>query len=187
MKLIQIVKRLKYNIYLKRQYKFLDQMHIKYGKNLKLYNVTFDNVYGAAISIGDNCTLTNCTILAHDASPRPFMPYTRVGKVQIGNNCFIGHRAIILPNVTIGDNVIVGAGSVVTKDTPPNSVIAGAPAKVISSTSDYIQKVSSDIESGKTIIACAPNSEEFLRLLGELDVNEYAYSTNRDKKQFNQK
>ena len=157
-------------------------MHIKYGKNLKLYNVTFDTVYGAAISIGDNCTLTNCTILAHDASPRPFMPVTRVGKVRIGNNCFIGHSAIILPNVTIGDNTIVGAGSVVTKSTPPNSVLGGVPARILCNTSDFIQKVNNDIEDGKKVITCASDSEEFLQLLGELEANEYAYSTNRDKK-----
>lgn len=181
-KLIQIIKKAKYSFYLKRQYKRLDKMHIRYGKNLKLYNVTFDTVYGAAISIGDDCTLTNCTILAHDASPRPFMPVTRVGKVQIGNNCFVGHSAIILPNVTIGDNTIVGAGSVVTKSFPPNSVLGGVPARLLCSTSNFIQKVSSDIEDGENVITCASDSEEFLQLLGELDANEYAYSTNRDKK-----
>ena len=52
-------------------------------------------------------------------------------KTSIGKQCFIGARAIILPGVSIGDHVIVGAGSVVTKDVPPNCIVAGNPAKII--------------------------------------------------------
>jgi exopolysaccharide acyltransferase PssR len=52
-------------------------------------------------------------------------------KTSIGKQCFIGARSIILPGVTIGDHVIVGAGSVVTKDVKPNCIVAGNPAKII--------------------------------------------------------
>jgi len=52
-------------------------------------------------------------------------------KTNIGKNCFIGARSIILPGVSIGDHVIVGAGSVVTKDVKSNCIIAGNPAKII--------------------------------------------------------
>lgn len=51
--------------------------------------------------------------------------------VRIGNNCFIGNCAIILPGVTIGDEVVVGAGAVVTKNVPSHTIVAGNPAKVI--------------------------------------------------------
>lgn len=54
---------------------------------------------------------------------------------------FIGHSAIVLPNVNIGDDVIIGAGAIVTKDIPPNSVVAGVPARVICSTDDYRGKI----------------------------------------------
>lgn len=64
-------------------------------------------------------------ILSHD--------YTRslYTDTQIGNYCLIGARAIILPGVNIGDHVVVGAGAVVTQDVPPNSLVAGNPAKII--------------------------------------------------------
>ncbi|MES1038116.1 acyltransferase [Peribacillus simplex] len=61
------------------------------------------------------------------------------GKIKIGNNTFIGNDAIILPGVTIGDNCIIGAGSVVTRSIPSNSVAAGVPAKVLRSIQEYLE------------------------------------------------
>ena len=58
----------------------------------------------------------------------------RYGRIKIGNNCFIGCRSILLPGVTIGDNSIIGAGSVVTKDVPSGEVWAGNPARFIKTT-----------------------------------------------------
>lgn len=74
-------------------------------------------------------------ILSHDFSTRRHSETTEIGKC-----CFIGCASIILPGVKIGDHVIVGAGSVVTKDVPPCSIVAGNPAKVIKKnimTTDY--------------------------------------------------
>ncbi len=62
------------------------------------------------------------------------------GKIVIEDNCNIGVNSIILPNVTIGRNCIIGAGSVVTKDIPPNSIAAGNPAKVIGDVENYFEK-----------------------------------------------
>ena len=72
--------------------------------------------------MGDNCIIsTNVKILAHDASTGRFaVHYSKVGCVNIGNNCFIGSGSIVLCNVNIGDNCIIGAGSVVSKDIPAN-------------------------------------------------------------------
>lgn len=64
-------------------------------------------------------------VLSHDMC-REMRAITTIGK-----KCFIGANAIIMPGVTIGDEVIVGAGSVVTKDIPSNSIVGGNPAKVI--------------------------------------------------------
>jgi maltose O-acetyltransferase len=54
-----------------------------------------------------------------------------IGKVKIGNNCWIGAHAVILKDVDLGDGCVVGAGAVVTKSFPAGSVIAGVPAKLI--------------------------------------------------------
>ncbi len=62
------------------------------------------------------------------------------GPIEVMNNVFIGCDSIILPNIRIGNNVIIGAGSVITKDIPDNSVVAGNPAKVISTFERYIEK-----------------------------------------------
>lgn len=61
--------------------------------------------------------------------------------IIIGNNCFFGNYAIVLPGVTIGDNCIIAAGAVVTKDVPSNSVVGGVPARVIKSFGEYQDKV----------------------------------------------
>lgn len=56
---------------------------------------------------------------------------TRTAPIIIGNNCWIGGGAILLPGVTIGDNVVIGAGSVVTKDIPSNTIACGNPCRVV--------------------------------------------------------
>ena len=62
------------------------------------------------------------------------------GKVTIGDNVFIGMNTVILKGVTIGNNVIIGAGSLVNKDIPDNSVVAGNPARVITTVDAYLEK-----------------------------------------------
>lgn len=93
------------------------------------------------VEIGDDVTITNSTILTHDASTKLDLDYSRVGAVKIGNRVFIGYGTIILPNVKIGNDVIIGAGSVVTKDVPDDSVAVGNPARVIGKRSEYIEKI----------------------------------------------
>jgi acetyltransferase-like isoleucine patch superfamily enzyme len=91
-------------------------------------SVRFDKTYPVGIHVGAETYIAfDAAILAHDTTRRIYL-HTRIGR-----HCFIGARSIILPGITIGDESVVAAGSVVTKDVPPNSVVAGNPAKVIRS------------------------------------------------------
>lgn len=75
-----------------------------------------------AKSLGDNCTIFQQVTIGYSRGEIP----------TVGDNCVVCCGAKILGNVTIGNNVIIGANAVVTHDIPDNSVVAGAPAKVIS-------------------------------------------------------
>lgn len=94
------------------------------------------------IKIGSDVTLSgNVTFVTHDGGVGLFRdkyPGINVyGEIFIGNRVFIGVNSIILPGVTIGDNVVIGAGSVVTRDIPSNVVAAGVPARIIKSIDEY--------------------------------------------------
>ncbi|GAI46775.1 unnamed protein product, partial [marine sediment metagenome] len=72
---------------------------------------------------------------------REEVPDIRVfGPIIIEDNCIIGQGAILLPNIRIGRNSIVGAGSVVISDVPPNSIVMGVPARAISSIHKYKER-----------------------------------------------
>ena len=93
------------------------------------------------ISIGNHVTLApRVHVLAHDASTKLFLDYTRVSNVTIGDNVFVGAGTIVLPGVTIGSNVVIGAGSVVSQDIPDNSLAMGNPARVVKSLDDYLNR-----------------------------------------------
>lgn len=86
----------------------------------------FDKTHTAGIHVGAQTYIAfEAYILAHDMT-RAWKPHT-----YIGENCFIGGRAMILPGVRIGNGCIVGSGAVVTKDVPDNCVVAGNPAQII--------------------------------------------------------
>lgn len=93
------------------------------------------------ITIGDDVTMSiRVTVMAHDASTKKTLGYTKIGQVHIGNHVFIGANSTILPGVTIGDYAVVGAGSVVTHDIPARTVVAGVPAKKICSVNEYAER-----------------------------------------------
>ena len=86
------------------------------------------------IKIGKNClfgpNVTLCTT-GHPISPNHRMDGMYSFPIKIGDTCWIGANVIVLPGVTIGDNTVIGAGSVVTKDIPANVVAAGNPCRVL--------------------------------------------------------
>ena len=87
------------------------------------------------ITIGDGAFIGHNVVIAtlnHDFDPKE-RSTTHPSKVVIGKNVWIGANATVVPGVTIGDNSIIAAGAVVTKDVPPNVIAGGVPAKVIKS------------------------------------------------------
>ena len=114
------------------------------GKNNRIYIRSF-GTEPYLVKIGNHCTITaGVKLITHDGGAWVFrqeIPDLNVfGRIEIKDNCFIGIGSIILPNVRIGPNSVVGAGAVVTKDVAPNTVVAGVPAHVICSTEEYKEK-----------------------------------------------
>jgi len=146
MKLIIRIKKLYTKIQYQRRRKYIQGLvdkGLKLGKNVDIIDsFFFDPSHCFLISIGNNCTICpNVRIIAHDASTKKFLGYTKIGRIEIKDNCFIGDSVIILPGVEIGPNAIIGAGSVVTNNIPPNTVAAGNPAKIILSLQEYLDKI----------------------------------------------
>lgn len=121
----------------------------RYIKKHKIFahigeNVSFtSNILPAEqflVSIGNNVIVAaNVRLITHSMESEIFNKeekksnfFPRFGEINIGNNVFIGADSIILPGVTIGNNVIIAAGSIVTKNIEDGLVVAGAPAKQIS-------------------------------------------------------
>ena len=116
------------------------------GNNVNIYTKKIDLGHAFLLTIGDNVTISDARLLLHDASTKMPLGYSMVGRIEIGNNVFIGADAIVLPNVKIGSNVIIGAGGVVTHDIPDDSVCVGCPAKVVSSYHDFVEKYKSEMK-----------------------------------------
>lgn len=127
---------------------YLRKKGIKIGDNTILHpeSCSIDLTRPSLISIGSNCLLNeHFTLLTHDYVSGVFINIgmqfcNSSGKVIIGNNVHFGHNVTILKGVTIGDNCFIGAGSIVSKDIPANSIAVGAPCKVIMSLEEYYQR-----------------------------------------------
>lgn len=116
------------------------QLHFDYGYNISVgknfyanFNCTFLDV--CPITIGDNCMIgpnTQLLTALHPLNPVKRNSGLESGKpITLGNNVWLGGGVILLPGVTLGDNVVVAAGSVVTKSFGDNVVVGGNPARII--------------------------------------------------------
>ena len=109
-------------------------------------NALIDISRPSLVKIGSNCFMNqHFTLLTHDWVTKVFLGSGRQflnssGRVTIGNNVSFGQNVMVLKGVTIGDNCFIGAGSIVTKDIPSNSVAVGSPCRVIMSIEEYYQK-----------------------------------------------
>jgi len=110
---------------------------LKVGKNVWETLANCGGMYIQCINgveIGDDTRIAaGVKIISANHSPRDLEKHIPAEPIRIGRRCWLGSNAIILPGVQLGDEVIVGAGSVVTRSFPAGSVIAGVPAKLIRS------------------------------------------------------
>ena len=112
------------------------------GRNLKMLSgVSIDWSHCWHITIGDDVTLApGVRVIAHDASTKTHLGYTRIGKVTIGDRVFIGAASVVLPGVTIGSDVVVGAASVVSCDIPEGVVACGNPARQVCTLDEFLSR-----------------------------------------------
>ena len=145
----------------------------------------------ALVTIGDNVDMNkNFQILTHDWSSHVFRCLyddfvNSSGAVTIGSNIYFGTDVVILKGVTIGDNCIIGAGSIVTRDIPSNSVATGVPCKVVCSINEYYTRrkkkgLSEAVEYAKAIqkrfgrdpLPCEM-TEEFIYFVNKDNIERY--------------
>ena len=117
--------------------------HVHFGKCVYA-NFNFTAVDDTHIYVGDYTMFGPNVILA--TAGHPILPKLRQEAYQynmpvhIGKNCWLGAGVIVLPGVTIGDNTVIGAGSVVTKDIPSNVVAVGNPCRVLREINEHDKK-----------------------------------------------
>jgi maltose O-acetyltransferase len=112
---------------------------MRVGRNVYVGRDTYlSSVCPWLITIGDDTIIgSGVTILCHDNSTKLQTGYTRIARVDIGRRVYIGARSIILPGVRVGDDAIIGAGSIVSRDVPPAVVAVGNPACVVHTTAEF--------------------------------------------------
>jgi maltose O-acetyltransferase len=115
---------------------------LRVGRNVYIDDfASFDHGFLWLITIGDDAVLSaGVRIVAHDGSTKHWTGYIGVGRVNIGRRVYIGAHSLVLPGVTIGDNAIIGAGSVVRRDVPQGAIVAGNPAVEVGTLEEFTIK-----------------------------------------------
>lgn len=173
---------------------YLRRGGVKVGNNVKFRypkHTVIDMNRPSLIEIGNNVDINdNFTIMTHDFGTYVFRNLyhdfvASSGRVKIGSNIYFGRDVTVLKGVTIGDNCIIGLGSIVTRDIPSNSVATGVPCRVVCSIEEYYKKrrqiqVKEAIELGVSIIenlnrqpVITDFKEEWVLFLTEPEMEKY--------------
>lgn len=145
--------------YVEKAYRYYSDCGVVFeGKPEYLnYDIDFDLTAPRKIFIGEGCVITKqCSFLTHDFSIETGMKTIGqsskdyavefLKEIHIGKECFIGMKSFILPGTTIGNNCIIGAGSVVSGNIPDNCVYAGNPVRFIAHTSEWAERKLSSMD-----------------------------------------
>ena len=148
-------------------------MGVQIGKNCRIYRASF-GTEPYLISLGNHVHIgERVRFITHDGGAWVVRELTGCGDwdyfgpIRIDDNVFIGNDVIILPNVHIEKNCVIGTGSVVTKNIPAGSIAAGVPARRIRSVEEYCQKIESAGFHTKGMNA--KEKEKFLRIFFKAD------------------
>lgn len=122
------------------------------------------------IHLHKNCRISiGVTFITHDGGTwafrndnEKFKHVIKYGKIEVGEYSFVGAKSTILPGVTIGDHCVIGAGSLVNKDVPNGSVVAGVPARFICTTDEYAEKCLKNMPSDFDEAEYLKNKKEYL-------------------------
>ena len=130
------------------------------GSNCEIYRTVQFGSEPYLITIGNNVRITSgVRLITHDGGlwvlrNMGLLPNAdKFGRIKIGNNVHIGINTIIMPGVSIGNDVVIGCGAIVTKDIPNNCVVAGVPARVIETIDEYYEKVKDKCDFTKSYSA----------------------------------
>ena len=134
------------------------RLGVEVGRGCRIYSCRVASEY-SMLSIGDDTTVSvDVLFVTHDGTGWLYRDERgrryRYAPVTVGDRCFIGARATIMPGVRIGDGSVVAAGAVVTRSVPAGSIVGGVPARVIGQTRDLLTKMSDwpaeDYKRGRT-------------------------------------
>ncbi len=178
-------------IYLKRRIEHIQYVNrikfwvdngLKLGNNVTIMPTAYiDGEYGYLIEIGDNCSLShNVRIFGHDASTFKFTDqHTILKKTVIHDNVYIGENVTITAGCSVGPNVLIASGSVINKDIPPNSCVAGVPARRYQAFDVFVARHKEQIAGGNVVTYDQLHSADYLqarsRVIRMIEEDGYAY------------
>ncbi len=166
---LKLLSRINYNVYLKK-------IGVKMGKNCRILGRPSFGTEPYLISLGDHVSISAGTVfLTHEGAhwvlkglnPTKYNSTFGYGKIKVGNNVYIGYGVTLLRGITIGNNVIVGACSLVNKSLPDNGVYAGVPAKRICSLEEWEKKFMADMPSYDKLNYHLHKRDEVLKIVNK--------------------